>query len=349
MSRGSRFTCADELVDCISDRIAPVINTAGPPLVSIALCTYNGAAYLHEQLDSLLAQTHEHFEIIAVDDGSTDQTVEILRTYARRDSRVRVSVNLENLGFRRNFERTLLLCRGAFLAPCDQDDIWLPTKLSRLLAAIGSDEMAYCDSELIDDKGSALGCRVSEWWNMQDFRDAMPFVMANCVSGHAMIFRRGLVARAFPIPSAFFHDWWLAAVAASASRVVYVPEVLVRYRQHEAAVTDLLGTRRQPPDRRRGYGRVPLREAGERIAALATLKSAGQPLLREWDTLWSARETQWFSIALCLFMFRYRHRIYALWPYSKFGLLRRVVRHAYGLKIKRLIRPYKYGDIPLDG
>ena len=91
-------------------------------LVSVVLGTYNGEVYLQEQLRSVLAQTYPALEIIAIDDGSGDRTVEILREFAARDPRIRVVVNERNLGFIRNFEKGCRLAAGKFIALCDQDD-----------------------------------------------------------------------------------------------------------------------------------------------------------------------------------------------------------------------------------
>jgi glycosyltransferase involved in cell wall biosynthesis len=112
------------------------------PLVSVALCTCNGEAYIEAQLASVLAQTHRALELVVVDDASTDRTVEILAEAARRDERIRVHRNPQRLGVNANFERAFSLCRGDFIAPCDQDDVWSAKKLESLLAAIGDADLA---------------------------------------------------------------------------------------------------------------------------------------------------------------------------------------------------------------
>ena len=94
-----------------------------PPLVTVCIATYNGAAYLAAQLDSVLNQTHRHCEILIGDDTSSDGTREILEEYARRDSRVRLIFNPENLGYNRNFEALARQAAGEYIAFCDQDDV----------------------------------------------------------------------------------------------------------------------------------------------------------------------------------------------------------------------------------
>src|SRR5262245_56238365 len=102
-------------------------------LVSIALCTYNGGRFLAAQLDSILSQTHRNLELIIVDDCSTDATGDIIKTYAGQAQRIRFEINTGNLGYNRNFEKGLSLCRAEYIAPSDQDDIWEPLKIEAML------------------------------------------------------------------------------------------------------------------------------------------------------------------------------------------------------------------------
>lgn len=205
------------------------------PLISVAISVYNGARFLRPQMDSILAQQDVRIEVVAVDDGSSDESLEILHAYAARDPRVRVHANPENLGPTRSFEHAMSLCGGEFLAPSDQDDIWHPTKLSRLLAAIDGHDMAYCDSLYIDDEGTPTGRRVSDDIEMLHGANPMQFVFANSASGHAMLLRRELFARACPLAPALYYDWQLALYAAASEGIVYVDEALVQFRRHEQA------------------------------------------------------------------------------------------------------------------
>ena len=202
-------------------------------LISIALCTYNGAPYLREQLDSLLSQRDVVFEIVAVDDGSSDQTRAILREYAAHDPRIRCFDNACNIGPTASFERAMSLALGEFIAPCDQDDIWHPDKLSRLLAAIGQCDAAYCDSGYVDAQGLASGRRISSQMEMLSGRNPVAFLFTNSVSGHAMLLRRVLFEKAGPFPANAYHDWWMALCAAGRNGVLYLDESLVSFRRHE--------------------------------------------------------------------------------------------------------------------
>jgi glycosyltransferase involved in cell wall biosynthesis len=117
-------------------------------------------------------------EIVAVDDASTDRTVDLLREYERRDARLRVVVNTRNIGFIRNFERAISLCNGVLIAPCDQDDVWLIDKLRTLVRAIGHHSMVYSDSELIDAEGRPLGVSMSRFWTIGLWRCKRPHTAA---------------------------------------------------------------------------------------------------------------------------------------------------------------------------
>ena len=100
------------------------------PLISIALCTYNGERFVREQLDSLVNQTYKNIEIIAVDDHSSDQTFAILENYKSKFKNIRTFQNNANLGFRKNFEKALRECTGEYIALSDQDDVWRLDKIA---------------------------------------------------------------------------------------------------------------------------------------------------------------------------------------------------------------------------
>lgn len=248
--------------------------------MSIALSTFNGERFLRAQLDSLLAQTVADIEIVATDDGSHDATPRILDEYAGRDARLRWSRNPGNLGPTRSFERAFSQCRGEFIAPCDQDDVWDARKLEVLLGAIEGVDLAYCDSEYIDADGATLGTRLSGHRHMLDGRDPLPLLFANTVSGHAMLVRCSLVDAIEPAPAGAYFDWWLALCAAGRAGVRYVPEPLVRFRRHDAAYSPVGPTRRTGRDAAanawlaqrhalmRGYAGTGLREC-EAAARLA--------------------------------------------------------------------------------
>lgn len=206
------------------------------PRVSVALCVHNGERWLREQMDSVLAQEAVELEVVALDDASSDGSLALLREYADRDPRVRVEVNETNLGHLRSFEKCMSLCTRPLIAPCDQDDVWESDKLATLARALGDADLAYCDSEYIDEGGNALGKQLSDdLAPMLAGNDPLRFAFRNTVSGHALLVRREAFESAKPFPTLLFHDWWLALRAAGGNGVVYVDKPLVRFRRHASA------------------------------------------------------------------------------------------------------------------
>jgi glycosyltransferase involved in cell wall biosynthesis len=314
------------------------------PLISIALCTFNGERHLREQLDSVLAQDWPHLEIIAIDDASTDGTPAILATYAKQDTRIRYSRNERNLGYHLNFETAITRCQGRWIAPCDQDDIWLPHKLSTLAGELGAGRsvLAYGDSELMDEHGHALHQRLSDRMRRFSTDDPVPFWFANNVTGHAMLFERDLLAHALPFPTHLFHDWWLAYVAASTGRISYVDQCLVRYRQHARTMTDITGSRPDTAERTRGFRRRELADTRTRLERFAQVPGKGQALTLELLSLWRARESQFVSCRLAWFFWKYRQRIHAISKDSASRKARRAFQYIWGLRTKQLLEPHRY-------
>ena len=97
--------------------------------VSIVICTYNGEHFLSEQMDSLLQQTYPVDEIIVQDDGSTDGTMAVLNGYAANNPVIKLFRNEGKHGVNNNFFSALRRASGEYIAICDQDDIWEPTKV----------------------------------------------------------------------------------------------------------------------------------------------------------------------------------------------------------------------------
>ncbi|GAB6140308.1 hypothetical protein JCM14076_10370 [Methylosoma difficile] len=207
------------------------------PLVSVVIATYNGERFLREQLDSIVKQSYPNIEIIAVDDGSTDGTASILAEYANRYAHFRYEVNAQNLGYQKNFEKGFLMAKGDYIAPSDQDDIWLTDKIDVLLKAIGDYAIVYCDSAFIDSQGELLGETMSEAKTLIDFDNPLMFAIGGSVPGHAMLITKKLMAETLPFPDSMMpHDYWLAFVATFTSSLKFVREVLVHYRRHDANV-----------------------------------------------------------------------------------------------------------------
>jgi glycosyltransferase involved in cell wall biosynthesis len=202
------------------------------PTVAVVVTTYNGATYLPAQLESIIHQTYKPSQIIIIDDASSDDTINIVHAFAAAHPEVMVVQNETRLGYIKNFEKGMLLASAHYVALSDQDDIWVPHKLEKLLASIGDQMLAYSDSELIDANGHLLHKKMSSIKNQLAYHTPIMYAIGAWAPGHAMLFKKELIDKAVPFPTLVTHDFWLGFVATCYSTVVYVNEPLVHYRQH---------------------------------------------------------------------------------------------------------------------
>lgn len=218
------------------------------PLVSIVLGSFNGETHIHEQIESILSQTYTNLELIIVDDFSQDKTLQILKSFAEVDNRIRIYPAPKNLGLVANFERGLTMAKGDFVALSDQDDVFDPKKIEILLDALENDsgsDMVVSDVALINEQGALIADSLWQYHNSKPM-PGKPFkrlVLGNFATGCAMMFRKTLLDRALPFPPDIeVHDWWLALVAStdSSGGITIVKQPLVKYRQHD---TNVIGAR----------------------------------------------------------------------------------------------------------
>ncbi len=258
------------------------MNSLSGPSVSIVLATYNGEKYLREQLDSLFAQTYPLLEIIAVDDCSSDSTVAILREYAAAHPILHIFQNEVNLKHNRTFERGIQLAKGDCIAMCDQDDIWLPEKISSLMAQWLPDSLLiHCDSEFIDADGKSMNRKISSIKNLQTYLSPVPFIIGNTVAGHAAIFRKELIKTILPFPSIVIHDWWMAFIAATQGPVQYVDKPLILYRQHAGNVIGAIKVKGQKKKKDKSELQQRIRERIKLFAQSCPENHAAKNLLNE--------------------------------------------------------------------
>ncbi|MCD6653824.1 MAG: glycosyltransferase family 2 protein [Sulfurovum sp.] len=205
------------------------------PLISIAMATYNGEKYLKAQLDSIYAQTYKNIEVIVCDDCSSDKTVEILEDYSKKFG-LKYFVNETNLGFVKNFEKAVNLCRGDYIALSDQDDIWLPHKLSTLIENIGDNILACSDAKLIDEKNNIISESFFQYSN-KPINEELTFeklAICNYVTGCTVLMKNKILQNAHPIPlNISYHDWWYGLIASVFGGIYLHNESLILYRQHQ--------------------------------------------------------------------------------------------------------------------
>lgn len=218
--------------------------------LSVVLATFNGEAFLEEQLQSLRHQTLLPDELVVVDDASTDRTIEIVRRFERTSPfPVEVVEQPEHVGTCETFEEGFRRARGDILVICDQDDRWHPEKLAVIAGRMHQRPdalLAFSDAVLIDAHGERIsrsrwriaGFGPAQWHAME--RDPFGQMMRRqIVSGCTAAIRRELLPALLPFPSGLhpalptmMYDRWISLLAAAAGPVLTIPERLVDYRIH---------------------------------------------------------------------------------------------------------------------
>ena len=223
-------------------------------MLDILLPTFNGAAFLEEQLDSIFRQSNPDFRLLVRDDGSTDGTRAILERWAAARPNI-VCIDLEgpHLGPAAGVSRLLECSQAPYVMFSDQDDVWLPEKIAVLLAAMrrveeemGSQTPILIHSDLIVVDSSLRTLHPSFWAcrRLDPVRGATlrRLAVENVVAGCSAMINRALAEECLPIPpQAIMHDWWMALAAAAMGRIECVAEPLTLYRQHAA---NAVGVRR---------------------------------------------------------------------------------------------------------
>lgn len=207
-------------------------------LVSIVMATYNGEKYLSQQLDSILNQTHPIYEIIIVDDGSSDDTLNILNTYRDKYSNIKVYPNSENIGVVKSFEQAIMLASGGYVALADQDDVWLNNKIEVLVAEIGDNLLIHSDAVLVDDDMNILQPSHFAWGKQSDKNGFFDYLVNSNVTGCTVLMSRELINLTLPFRSYVLpHDWYFSYYAAYCGRIKLYLEPLIYYRQHAVNVS----------------------------------------------------------------------------------------------------------------
>lgn len=234
------------------------------PYVSIALCTYNGEKYIAEQLRSIAAQTRKPEELVINDDQSTDSTVNVAAAVCREAGlAASIEVNEERLGVDANFSRALGRTNGEVIFFCDQDDVWMPERIAKMLAPFSRKPdvtLVYCDAHITKSDLTRTGVTLFGHGGRKmlangDQRDVPRLLKQGRnpgVKASAMAFRSNVKHRAWPLPPGIEHDAWLACFGYALGEVVALDEPLYCYRRHSGTAgrssTNLLvGEERRTP------------------------------------------------------------------------------------------------------
>jgi rhamnosyltransferase len=213
--------------------------------IAILLATFNSAAWLSQQIESILSQTNSDWTLYINDDGSKDNTLNIIDSYINNYNGkiLLLNLNQKNLGAALNFQALLNEVDSSYYMFCDHDDVWLPGKIEVTFKAMRGVELKYpgtgilvhTDLSVVDDKLSVIHPSFYKYskTNPIKFCSFNYLGVANCVTGCTLMINNAVKEIVPPIPVSFImHDWWIALNISKKGIIFYVPEQTILYRQH---------------------------------------------------------------------------------------------------------------------
>lgn len=210
--------------------------------IDILLATYNGEKYLKEQIDSILNQTYKNIKLIVSDDGSNDNTIEILKEYEKKDERIELYFQERNLGVVKNIEFLLSKVQSPFFMLADQDDYWMKEKVEKSLEKIkeSGTDLVFGDLEVVDEKLETIYPSFNDYMLLtrkikKYIGDYKINYLYNCVTGCTVLAKKEIIEYILPLPSTskhLIHDYWIGLMVALNGKISYMPEKYIKYRQH---------------------------------------------------------------------------------------------------------------------
>ena len=200
-------------------------------IISVAMATYNGEKYIKEQLDSILKQLNNNDEIIISDDGSTDNTINIINSY--NDKRIRI-IEGPHKGVKQNFANAISNCKGKYIFLSDQDDIWLDYKVDTVLKVF---ETTNCtcvvhDAQVFDSNTNEV--IMDSFFKFRNSKKGIiKNILKNSYIGCCMAIDKKIVDKIIPIPDDIeMHDQWIGIMCEKYGNSVFINDKLLKYRRH---------------------------------------------------------------------------------------------------------------------
>ena len=215
--------------------------------INIVMSTYNGEQFLAEQIDSIQQQTFKDWQLLIRDDGSSDQTPEIIKSFVAQDPRI-VFINehdRENFGVIKNFFTLIKHDKADYYFFSDQDDVWLEDKLETMLAAARQypDQlplMVYTDLCVVDQNLQVMNQSMIRSQSHHANTELVQELTENTVTGGVALINHALAERWRTLDNIIMHDWYLAVLATAIGKLVYIDQPGELYRQHD---NNVLGAR----------------------------------------------------------------------------------------------------------
>lgn len=202
--------------------------------ISVCIATFNGEKYIRDQISSILGQLSQGDEIIITDDGSTDNTLEILEDF--KDPRIKIHQNKNRLGPVYNFENALSKASNQYIFLADQDDIWNERKIKTFKSYLSDYDVVVSDCSVVDNdlnitNPSFYALRKSGKGLFKNF-------FQNSYLGCCMAFHRQVLKKALPFPPQLpMHDIWLGLVTELFFKSIFIEDNLILFRRHHLNAT----------------------------------------------------------------------------------------------------------------
>lgn len=234
-------------------------------MISVCIATHNGEKFIREQIDSILCQIEKGDEIVVSDDGSTDNTLCILESY--KDPRIKIYNYCHKQKYKykfdystHNFENALLHASGDLIFLADQDDVWLPNKVTRVLENMHGCNILLHGRKVVDTNLNVI----------QEF--AMPRsgfwrnIKSCTTTGCCMALRRKVLNDVLPFPtSGVCHDFWIGVYGALFHKQKFLQEPLMLFRRHGYNLTPSNSKSNNPVSMRLKYRLIMLFEIATRL------------------------------------------------------------------------------------
>lgn len=200
-------------------------------MISVCMATYNGEKYVRDQLESILKQLNQTDEVIVSDDGSSDDTLKIVRSI--NDQRIQIVHNLSNHGYTGNFYNALKHAKGEYIFLSDQDDIWVDDKVQKTMSFLDKYDFVVSDASVVDEHLNIIN---QSRFSIFSVKSGFMNNLLRCrYLGCCMAFRRCVLEALFPVPTyknSFPHDLWIALIAERYFTTSLIEKPLVLYRRH---------------------------------------------------------------------------------------------------------------------
>ncbi|GHN00386.1 alpha-L-Rha alpha-1,3-L-rhamnosyltransferase [Cytophagales bacterium WSM2-2] len=197
--------------------------------VSVCMATHNGAAFIREQIDSILGQLHDGDELVISDDNSTDETLGIIHSF--NNNQIRLLSGRKFGSPAKNFEYALTQCGGEIIFLADQDDIWRDQKIIVMCKTLKDCDLVVCDCRIADEKLNTIAPSFFE--RNRSKKGLVKNFYKSSFVGCCMAFNRKVLVKSLPFPSGIsMHDQWIGLIAQKYFTVKFIPQILVDYRRH---------------------------------------------------------------------------------------------------------------------